>query len=428
MALNGWSKKCPITITNSLVTGDIAAAQVLLNASNVPAELLADVGGCNLDGSDIRFATDVNGNNLLDFDIQMIDKSADEIVVHVKTALSGSVDTIVYLFWGNPSAQLPLSTVWSEYYAAIHFQEATVGDGFKTAKDSAGTYNALSEKGTPVHVNGKVAGQKAWNILQDNYAILEEEMNISGDFYFEFLVNFNGTAPTAGTQNVFSPVDYFSGVGSVGIGINYGALVLRDTSIGGAQWLDWSIWHHVAFYRESGTVYYYLDGVLHSSGAFSSDIERLKWLSGADTPAKPVQYPNTNCSISSLRFTRNTPVLTPVDVIQTRWNNYNSTSSFASAGTVETVTQQSTLTIVNVPIGAELRLYVTDPDPLASRVELTGIEDAVSDTYIYSYEYVTDTNTTLQIMHPTYVELAQPIILGSENQTVIPNLQVDNND
>lgn len=418
MALNGWTSKCTVTIDSSLVSGDIAAARILLNASNVPPEMLAATGGCNDDGSDIRFAIDAAGNALLDFDIQHIDKAAGELIVHVKVPVSGSVDTVIYLFWGNPSAQLPLSNVWDEFYGVIHFQDQTTGDGFKTATDSAGTYNALSEKGTPLTVDGKVAGQKAWNCTLANFAILEEEMNISGDFYFEFLINFNGVAPTAGTQNIFSPVDYFSGVGTVGIGINYGALVVRDLSIGGAQWTDWSAWHHVAFYVEDGTGYYYLDGALHSSAAFSAKIERLKWLSGADTPARPVQYPNTDFSISSLRFTRTGPILTPSDVIQTRWNNYNSTSAFATSGPVETVTLLSTLTLSGLQDGTEVRIY----DEGDSFNELGGIESSVGDFQL-SYSGTKIVTIVLHHIQYEYIRYASIVLAG--NVGIPVNQQID---
>lgn len=418
MALNGWTSKCTITINKDLVSGDIAEAKIMLNALNVPAELLADAGGCKSDGSDIRFATDSAGNNLLDFDLQHIDKQQGEIIVHVKMNISSSVDTVIYLFWGNSSAQFPLSDVWNEFYGAIHFQEQTIGDGFKTAKDSAGTYNALSEKGTPLTVDGKVAGQKAWNCTLANFAILEEEMNISGDFYFEFLINFNGVAPTAGTQNIFSPVDYFSGVGTVGIGINYGALVVRDLSIGGAQWNDWSAWHHVAFYVEDGTGYYYLDGALHSSAAFSAKIERLKWLSGADTPARPVQYPNTDFSISSLRFTRTGPIQTPSDVIKTRWNNYNSIATFATSGPVEVVTILSTLTLTNLKDGTEVRIY----DENDSMNELGGIEDSVGD---FQLSFSGVKLVTVVLHHINYQYLRFTSITLDGNTSVPINQQPD---
>jgi hypothetical protein len=427
MALNGWSKKSLVTIPSSKVTGNLVGYQISLCALNVPSELLAASGGCNNNGSDIRFATDSAGNNLLDFDLQMIDKAAGEIIVNVKADVSSTTNTLIYIFWGNSSAQLPQYFVWSEYYAAIHFQELATGNGFKTAKDTAGTYNGISERGTPVQVSCMMPGQKAWNCLKDNFAVLEEEMNLSGDFYFEFLINFNGVAPTAGVQNIFAPIDYYSSVGTTGIGINYGGLVLRDTSIGGAQWSSWSTWHHVAFYRQSGRVYYYLNGVLHSNAAFTNNVQRLKWLSGASTPFLAVQYPNANFSIANLRFTRNSPVANPINVIKTRWNNYKFIATFAFSGAVETVSVQTTLTVINIPLGAELRLYEHDANPNTLGVELVGFETGVSTTFNYPYAYVSDREASLQIIMAGFEELNQLIILGATSQTVILNLIAEGN-
>jgi hypothetical protein len=393
MALNGWGKNVELTISNSMVSGSsVANFAVAINHEVVPSDLFNAGDGCKEDGSDIRFALDSSGNNLLDHEILFVDKTNSIFMTYVKMDLSGSSNNTLYMFWNNPNASAIETSVWDEYYGVVHFSEETgQGDGWKTARDSRGTYNSISEVGTPGYVDGPLPGTKAWSTVSGsgNYGDCSELIKLEDDFYFEMWLNHNGTPPSAGSQNIFAPKTFFAGVGTTGIGLNTGgALVLRDTNIGGST-SNWSIWHHFAFFRSGSTLKYYIDGVLEVTTNYTGVPEELRWMPGDGSVF--VQFPSTRFSIHGLKFTRKSLVSNPDDSIITRWRNFDNITSYISFGTVQTVTVSSSLLITGLEDGTEVRVY----DLNDSFNELGGIESSTGGEFELSYSGTYNVNVVI---------------------------------
>lgn len=112
-----WKWKVKLTIDYTKVSSDQVNFPVPLvwsgaaGSSNIPSDALITGGAkaAKSDGGDIRFSSDVNGQNELAFEIvqwtQNAAAASARAEIHVKIlSLSSSVNTIIYMFWGNSAA------------------------------------------------------------------------------------------------------------------------------------------------------------------------------------------------------------------------------------------------------------------------------------------------------------------------------------
>ncbi|MGD0470655.1 MAG: DUF2341 domain-containing protein [Terriglobales bacterium] len=89
---------------------------------------LATVGNgghvTNSNGYDIIFSTDPNGQTRLDFEIEQYNPATGQVVAWIRIpTLSHTSDTIIYVFYGNPSitvSQANPSGVWDSNYQAVY--------------------------------------------------------------------------------------------------------------------------------------------------------------------------------------------------------------------------------------------------------------------------------------------------------------------
>lgn len=87
-----------------------------------------DNGGhvANLNGYDIIFSADPNGQTRLDFEVEKYNPATGQLIAWVRIpTLSHSSDTLIYLFYGNPAISISQANptgVWdSNYEAVYHF-------------------------------------------------------------------------------------------------------------------------------------------------------------------------------------------------------------------------------------------------------------------------------------------------------------------
>ncbi|MGO8758759.1 MAG: DUF2341 domain-containing protein, partial [Terracidiphilus sp.] len=94
-------------------------------------------------GYDIIFSTDPNGQTRLDFEIEQYDPASGQVVAWIRIpTLSHSSDTIIYVFYGNPSiaaSQANPSGVWDSNYQAVYHLGALPAT--KIASDSTNYAN-----------------------------------------------------------------------------------------------------------------------------------------------------------------------------------------------------------------------------------------------------------------------------------------------
>lgn len=133
-----WSTRKLLSIDAAQVAGDVTGFSLLITF-NTDAELAAQALA---NGDDIIF-TAGDGGTLLAHEIEFFDEVTGELRAWVKADLSASVDTDIYMYFGNASAtnQENAAGVWSSNYTGVyHLDESpdgTAGDII----DSSGSNN-----------------------------------------------------------------------------------------------------------------------------------------------------------------------------------------------------------------------------------------------------------------------------------------------
>ncbi|MDO8634974.1 MAG: DUF2341 domain-containing protein, partial [Dehalococcoidia bacterium] len=133
-----WVYRKSITIDHTKVSADMTDFPVLINLSS-DSDLASDA----LDnGYDILF-TSSDATTKLNHEIEQFDGATGKLVAWVKVpSLSSSSDTIIYIYYGNPSSgnQQNPTGVWDSNYKAVwHLGETTGGSG--AIKDSTSNAN-----------------------------------------------------------------------------------------------------------------------------------------------------------------------------------------------------------------------------------------------------------------------------------------------
>ncbi|UCF49007.1 MAG: DUF2341 domain-containing protein, partial [Thermoplasmatales archaeon] len=172
---NSWYYRKLITINSSLVTSDLVNFPVLVYQSSDP-----DLANhTQSDGDDILFILYSDNITKLNHEIQLFNSSTEELLAWVNiTSLSGSTDTKIWMYYGNPNAnnQENIADTWDSNYEIIwHLQEEGNGtndeyiDSSKNSchgtggkDDDSGGMGNITE--TPDRVNGKFGYAQDFNV------------------------------------------------------------------------------------------------------------------------------------------------------------------------------------------------------------------------------------------------------------------------
>jgi hypothetical protein len=153
-----YRKDITIDRTRHLVT-NVYNFPVMIDITD--SDLQTDVQS---DGDDIIF---VSGGHILSHQIELFDQSTGHLIAWVKTNLTGSVNTVISMYYGNPllgNMEKP-EDVWTESFASVwHLNEdATAGQSTATHYDStsgnydgtqSGNYDDTGRVGIGQHFDG----------------------------------------------------------------------------------------------------------------------------------------------------------------------------------------------------------------------------------------------------------------------------------
>lgn len=102
MAMEGWTKRAPITIPSAQVgSGGVTDFSVLLTEASLPASLFTDA---KADGSDIRVTTDEAGTALLTVDVIAYNAGGTAVLRVGPVSLSSVSANTLYVWFGNAAA------------------------------------------------------------------------------------------------------------------------------------------------------------------------------------------------------------------------------------------------------------------------------------------------------------------------------------
>ena len=140
---DAWTGRKALTIDASQVAGDVSDFPVLITL-NVDAELAAQALA---NGDDIVF-TAGDGATQLAHEIEYFDETTGELRAWVKADLSASVDTNIYIYYGNSGAtnQQNAAGVWSSNYVGVyHLGESPTGAAGELVDSSGSGNHAVTE-------------------------------------------------------------------------------------------------------------------------------------------------------------------------------------------------------------------------------------------------------------------------------------------
>jgi hypothetical protein len=154
-----WQHRKKITVNSSQVTGSLSGFPVLIDITD--SDLSSDA---QQDGDDILF-TDSTGNKL-NHEIEYYDNNTGHLTAWVKTDVSSSADTILFMYYGCPSAsnQQNPTGVWNPDFLLVqHIEEVSGIESDSTLNDNDGSANG----GLNQNAIGKVDGADQFDGYDD---------------------------------------------------------------------------------------------------------------------------------------------------------------------------------------------------------------------------------------------------------------------
>ncbi|MFE3845564.1 DUF2341 domain-containing protein, partial [Thermoplasmatota archaeon] len=332
-----WEYRKQINISHTQVDADLANFPVLITITGDVN--LSDTSQCQVDGDDIAF-TGVGGSKLA-HEIEFFDNDTGELLAWVKVpSLSGSVNTSLYLYYGNPGApsQEDVNGVWDSDFTLVQHLSETSGTHYdSTSLGNDGTLGG----GTYVNVSqsavGMIDGADSFNGT-DGHVDCGTNSDLepgSGDFTFEAWVK---RASISNGYNAIVAKRHANDVGyiwwitdtnglrffSVAGNLQYGSIA--DTN-----------WHHIAVTLDrDGYGVVYKDGVsvgsLDISGNTGSITSPRLFSFGQQTQSASAFNQPFDGTIDEVRVSK-----TPRDDswIKTEYNNHQYPGLFHDLGPEE---------------------------------------------------------------------------------------------
>ena len=422
---DAWDTRKELTISAANVAGDVNNFPVLITL-NTDAELAAQALAI---GDDIVF-TAADGVTQLAHEIEFFDETTGELRVWVKTDLSSSVDTDIYMYFGNAASgpQENVAGVWDNYVGVYHLSEqpdGTPGD----IVDSSGSGNHGTTEGAmdaADSVSTTIGQGLAFDGTNDKIRIPNSASldDISDEATFSLWINYDDAADGQ-HQIVMTSEDRFSATdgyewASNGDGDHFfypdATTPDGNYNVGDNPFTNGD-WHHLAATMDFATkeVKIYVDG---SPMPFSSEGVPGNWTETTTSTADLLWGGNPDRAerffLGMMDEIRIADVARSQEWLQTEYNNQKTLGTFFSVGVSEdredkltdineddfTSAGDSVLTIINSS-GAD---RITDDDTGAVEgVAVTAVDDsngtwqydANADGTWLAFGAVSDTNAVL---------------------------------
>ena len=261
-----WNFRKQIIIDHTKVIADLENFPVLIDMID------PDLVKAKNDGSDIVFTIDQNST--LNHEIEFYDSSSGHLVAWVQLpSLSLSEDTVLYMYYGNPSApsQQNPTAVWDANYTMVqHLEETSTANRFDSTINSN---NGVAYGGVVKSSNGKIDGADNLDGVDDYISISNSpSLNPVFAITIELWINLGSTANYINLASKGSYSQYYLRAGA-SQGYIYWYVKFSDNSTkaieGNIGW-KWNIWHYLVATADTqiGTIKVYLDGVEKLNGTF----------------------------------------------------------------------------------------------------------------------------------------------------------------
>jgi len=339
---SGWTNRIEIRVDHNNVDQNLAGFPMLVDLTS---DELRDVA--QADGDDIFFTED-DALTVLPYELESYDDG--HVVAWVKTDLSATQDTLIYMYFGNPSAssQATPEDVWDSDFMAVQHMEESAG----TLMDSTGEGNDGIASGILYDRAGKINGAVSFDGVND-LVTMSNSYTTEPSFTFEAWINSNNKQGYALSQFDVNSVPYMGAFIQHYQGGSYqmyvgGSMVQGLSTVGQ--------WHHVVGTYDGSTARLYIDGVQTGAAAATLDWPGLDMLIG-DRTAGNRAYSGI---MDEVRFS---DVARSPAYVQASFLNQNNPSAFYDAGFIE---EPATKPIVRNELPADDAI---DVSPAISQVQ-----------------------------------------------------------
>ncbi|MHA2380464.1 MAG: DUF2341 domain-containing protein [Candidatus Thorarchaeota archaeon] len=404
-----YSYRKDLGIDHSLVSSNLIDFPVLIDIYDSDLRTKA-----RPDGKDIAFTY---GDTALSHEIELFDQSFNlthaHLIAWVKVPmLSASVDTVVTMYYGNPSAPVleDPAGVWdSDYLGVWHLSESGDGSPDEYQDSSLYQHHGQGGEGDPLYVPQVVGGkigsaQYFTNETDGKYDLID-----CGD---SPLWDISGTQITmeAWVQHNNTPWDHAFGImNHKGWYDGYSLFILRNTQniafnlTGETHQLtsDTDItvdtWHHIVAVYDGSTMRIYIDGVQDPNVLDKNDniepssAEKGFWIGHADQPKDVLSSGEWVGFIDEVRLSS---VSRSAAWIETEFQNQNNPSGFYSIGAEETLGYSESASVTLDGTAQEGVWYVT----------ARYADDGSSDFHqagTFARSFVVTHGTSLTLLTPT---------------------------
>lgn len=328
---DSWHYRKEIKINHAKVAGDLSDFPVLISITDSNVSLKAQS-----DGDDIIF-TDSVSKQKLSHEIESYDNATGKLIAWVKVPnLSSSVDTVLYMYYGNATVSSGQDTenVWDSNFKLVQHLEESGADirTDSTANNNDGTpFNFEGDEGVD---NGKINGANYVDDAGDfgDYIDFGSDESLSGangftsSFWIKRDVDSSYEWPHAfGHGSGHSYYEFRSGSYGSGLYFEYGkppydGSSFSSISLGGSENLSLSEWHFFVVTYDGNTLTTYRDGVYIDQ---KSDIVINPNFTSVQFGGSSNQTLASN--VDEIRFS-NSP--RSASWIQTEYNNQNDPTAF----------------------------------------------------------------------------------------------------
>ncbi|RKX40932.1 MAG: hypothetical protein DRP23_01915, partial [Thermotogae bacterium] len=172
-----WLYRKAVIVDHTMVDADLTNFPILVDITD------NDLSEHALSSGDDIVFTDLSGNKL-NHEIELYNDSSGHLVAWVNvTNLSSTEDTILYMYYGNPSCgnQENPEGVWDSHYLAVHHLEEVSGTHYdSTSNDNDGTpYGSIDQ-----NVTGRINGADYFD-GSDDHVILPQVYSSETQFTME---------------------------------------------------------------------------------------------------------------------------------------------------------------------------------------------------------------------------------------------------
>jgi len=328
---SGWLYRKEIRINHTMIDADLTNFPILINITDTDIK-----NNAQSDGDDIAL-TDIDGNQL-NYEIEYYDNTTGDLICWVNTSVSSTVDTILYMYYGNPScsSQENKEDVWdSDYLMVQHLNETSGIHIDSTAYGHDGTcHGSLNQNAV-----GIIDGADSLDGSNDYIDVGTGSIGYSKltlEIWFKYV---DDAACTASWEGLISKDDYKDFVLAIGCsGGNEGKLVFyaenETGSVSGniitTSSFNDNNWHLATVTINGSFVSVYVDGNYENGAALMGNVKdsNVKTTLGAYSSVKQFLAGG----IDEVRISK---IARNIDWIKTCYNNQHAPSTFYIFGSVE---------------------------------------------------------------------------------------------